>query len=138
MKKMILACALALASAGFGCAYGGVAVAQNGTVYVARNDSFLFGALRKVFVCKANGATLSSGGVEAVFAGGVTRSATILSGGGLYVSSGGAASATTINGSFDEILSGATASGTTVIGGGIDAVFAGGTTGHYGHQRRAV
>ena len=33
-----------------GCAYGGLGVAPNGTVYVARNDMFLFGALRKINV----------------------------------------------------------------------------------------
>jgi hypothetical protein len=52
MRKLFLAGILALsAGAGFGCAYGGIAVAQNGTVYVARNDMFLFGALRKLYAC---------------------------------------------------------------------------------------
>jgi len=34
-----------------GCAYGGAA-ASGDKVVIARNDSFLFGALRTVFVCK--------------------------------------------------------------------------------------
>jgi hypothetical protein len=42
-----------------GCAYGGVASTPDGTVVITRNDLFLFGALRKVFVCKATGNTLS-------------------------------------------------------------------------------
>ena len=41
-----------------GCAYGGVASTPDGTVVITRNDLFLFGALRKVFVCKVNGAAL--------------------------------------------------------------------------------
>jgi len=41
-----------------GCAYGGVASTPDGTIVITRNDLFLFGALRKVFVCKANGAKL--------------------------------------------------------------------------------
>jgi hypothetical protein len=42
-----------------GCAYGGVASTPDGTVVITRNDLFLFGALRKVFLCKASGSTLS-------------------------------------------------------------------------------
>ncbi|HEY5450538.1 MAG TPA: hypothetical protein VIQ54_17410 [Polyangia bacterium] len=41
-----------------GCAYGGVASTPDGTIVITRNDLFLFGALRKVFVCKANGGKL--------------------------------------------------------------------------------
>ena len=41
-----------------GCAYGGVAATPDGTVVITRNDLLLFGALRKVFVCKVNGAAL--------------------------------------------------------------------------------
>ena len=41
-----------------GCAYGGVASTPDGTVVITRNDLFLFGALRKVFVCKVNGNAL--------------------------------------------------------------------------------
>ena len=50
LKVGVVAMALAsLAGVGSGCAYGAMAIAQDGTVFVARNDSFLFGALRKVF-----------------------------------------------------------------------------------------
>ncbi len=42
-----------------GCAYGGVAAAPDGTIVITRNDLFLFGALRKVFVCKVAGSTLN-------------------------------------------------------------------------------
>ena len=41
-----------------GCAYGGVASTPDGTVVITRNDLFLFGALRKVCVCKVNGTAL--------------------------------------------------------------------------------
>lgn len=41
-----------------GCAYAGVAAAPDGTIIIARNDFFLAGLLRKVFICKANGAQL--------------------------------------------------------------------------------
>jgi hypothetical protein len=53
MKKtiaMILA-AGAIAGALPGCSYGGIATAGD-KVVITRNDSFLFGILRKVFVCK--------------------------------------------------------------------------------------
>lgn len=33
------------------CSYGGVAAAGN-SVVITRNDAFLFGALRKVYVCQ--------------------------------------------------------------------------------------
>ena len=39
-------------SGGFGCAYGGIATAPDGSVYVARNDLLLFGLLRKVYTCR--------------------------------------------------------------------------------------
>ena len=63
MKKVmgfVLAAALA-APALSGCAYGGIATTQDGTkAIVTRNDAFLFGILRKVFVCKvADGGTQS-------------------------------------------------------------------------------
>mgnify|MGYP000901162337 CR=1 FL=1 len=60
MKAGVLAMALAgLAGAGAGCSYGAMAIAQDGTVYVARNDSFLFGALRKMYACKPNAAEMT-------------------------------------------------------------------------------
>ena len=42
-----------------GCAYGGVATSGDKAV-VLRNDAFLFGALRKAFVCKVTDKGLSS------------------------------------------------------------------------------
>jgi hypothetical protein len=39
-----------------GCSYGSVAAHQNGKLYVARNDLFLFGALRKMYECTPDGA----------------------------------------------------------------------------------
>ena len=43
--------ALALASTLGGCSYAGVATAGDAAI-ITRNDYFLFGALRKVYVCK--------------------------------------------------------------------------------------
>lgn len=44
----------------FGCAYGGVTAINKGkSVVITRNDGFLFGALRKVYVCKAGKSGLS-------------------------------------------------------------------------------
>ncbi len=40
-----------------GCAYAGITSTPDGTVVLARNS--LFGALRKVFVCKVNGNVLN-------------------------------------------------------------------------------
>ena len=40
-----------------GCAYGGIAAMPDGTVLVARNS--LFGGLRKIYVCKVAGNTMS-------------------------------------------------------------------------------
>ena len=54
MKKAI-AMFLALgviAGATSGCAYGMIATSGADKVVITRQDSFLFGALRKVFVCK--------------------------------------------------------------------------------------
>jgi hypothetical protein len=43
-----------------GCAYGGMAMpAAGGQVVITRNDLFLYGALRKVFVCKVTDSGLS-------------------------------------------------------------------------------
>lgn len=61
MKKLV-ALVLAVGALGAstaGCAYGGVGVAGDKAV-VARNDAFLFGILRKVFVCKVTDAGLTS------------------------------------------------------------------------------
>lgn len=40
-----------------GCAYGGIAAMPDGTVLIARNS--LLGGLRKIYVCKVNGSTMS-------------------------------------------------------------------------------
>ena len=59
MKKLgVLALLAATFSGAFGCAYAGLATAPDGSVYVARNDLFLLGLLRKVYVCKPAGAGL--------------------------------------------------------------------------------
>ena len=56
-KKVILMCALMAAPVlgSVGCSYGGVAAHSNGKLYVARNDGFLFGALRKFYECSPDG-----------------------------------------------------------------------------------
>ena len=61
MKKAILTtfALLTIASAGTGCAYGGIGTVGDKAV-IARNDGFLFGILRKVFVCKVGDAGLTS------------------------------------------------------------------------------
>ncbi len=56
MKRIIIAAAIGLmALPAAGCSYGGMA-SHNGKLYVARNDSFLFGALRKMYECTPDGA----------------------------------------------------------------------------------
>ena len=54
MKKALgFVLAVATAAPLTGCAYGQIATTQDGSkVVVTRNDLFLYGALRKVFVCK--------------------------------------------------------------------------------------
>jgi hypothetical protein len=47
----IVLAASALGGGISGCAYGSIATAGD-KVVITRQDSFLFGALRKVFVCK--------------------------------------------------------------------------------------
>jgi len=52
IKSLMKASAVTLLFATIaGCAYGGAA-ASGDKVVIARNDSFLFGALRTVYVCK--------------------------------------------------------------------------------------
>jgi hypothetical protein len=48
-----------LAGALSGCAYSGVAVSGDKAV-IARNDAFLYGILRKTFVCKITDGGLSN------------------------------------------------------------------------------
>ncbi len=58
VSTLLMWCFLGGAMAtGAGCAYGGVAAMPDGTVLVARNS--LLGGLRKIYVCKVNGSTLS-------------------------------------------------------------------------------
>lgn len=63
--KRMIASGLMLATLGSagvalnGCAYGGVASTPDGTVVIVRNDYFLAGLLRKVYVCKVNGNQLA-------------------------------------------------------------------------------
>src|SRR5258708_3474984 len=79
----------------------------------------------------------SSGGVEAVFAGGTTRSATILSSGNLYVSSGGVASGTTISSGGVQHVYGS-AIGTVLFNSGYQGVASGGTAGGPRVHRRGA
>lgn len=61
MKKilgLVLLAGIAATSLG-GCAYGGVAASGDKAV-IARNDGFLFGILRKVFVCKISDAGVTA------------------------------------------------------------------------------
>lgn len=57
LKKMVFVLLAVLMVASTACAYGGLA-SHNGKLYVARNDAFLFGALRKIFVCQDTGGKL--------------------------------------------------------------------------------
>jgi len=60
MKKGIaLVLAVAALSSAAGCSYGGIAAAGD-KVVVTRNDNFLFGILRKVYVCKVSDAGLAA------------------------------------------------------------------------------
>ncbi len=62
MKKLtcFLFAASVIASAATGCSYGGAAGAGADKVVITRNDAFLFGILRKVFVCKVTDAGVSA------------------------------------------------------------------------------
>jgi hypothetical protein len=52
-KKLAAIALLGMALSGsFGCAYGGIATAPDGSVLVARNDLLLFGLLRKIYSCR--------------------------------------------------------------------------------------
>jgi hypothetical protein len=61
MKKALASAMLIglVSTLGAGCAYSGVAVSGDKAV-VLRNDSFLFGILRKAFVCKVTDAGVSA------------------------------------------------------------------------------
>jgi hypothetical protein len=57
----IVLAASALSSGLTGCAYGSIATAGD-KVVITRQDGFLFGALRKVFVCKVTDAGVANCG----------------------------------------------------------------------------
>ena len=58
MRTKLLALALATVAVApaTGCSYGDMLVHPNGKIYVARQDRFLFGALRKLYECSPDGA----------------------------------------------------------------------------------
>jgi hypothetical protein len=61
MNKARLAAVSVLAAIGLslvGCSYGGTTASGDNAV-ITRNDMFLFGALRKVYVCKVTEGGLS-------------------------------------------------------------------------------
>lgn len=62
MKKAMIWLLLALSLAVFtqttGCAYGGIA-GHKGKIYILRNDMFLAGFLRKVYVCIPQGTDIA-------------------------------------------------------------------------------
>jgi hypothetical protein len=63
MKKSIASVLAAVTVAGalsMGCMYGGVSGVGADKVVIARNDGFLFGILRKVFVCKVGDTGVSA------------------------------------------------------------------------------
>lgn len=57
VSTLMLWCLLGAGATSVGCAYGGMAAMPDGTVLVARNA--LLGSLRKIYVCKVNGSTMS-------------------------------------------------------------------------------
>ncbi len=63
MKKIVAAMMLVgMVGGATGCSYGAIDTAGNDKVVITRQDGFLFGALRKVFVCKVtDGGTASCG-----------------------------------------------------------------------------
>ncbi len=65
MKKIAAAMMLAVMVVDTtGCAYGSIATAGNDKVVITRNDMFLYGALRKVFVCKVTDGGAASCGTN--------------------------------------------------------------------------
>jgi hypothetical protein len=59
MKLSIALVLAASAALSQGCAYGSIATAGD-KVVITRQDAFLFGALRKVFVCKVTDAGVAN------------------------------------------------------------------------------
>ena len=59
MRRIInVACVVAIAGCLSGCFYAGVATSGDAAI-IARNDAFLFGALRRVYVCRITPAGLT-------------------------------------------------------------------------------
>ncbi len=56
MRKTLALLASLIALPVIGCSYGEIVAHDNGKLYVARNDGFLFGALRKMYECTPDGA----------------------------------------------------------------------------------
>ena len=57
MKKFLTPMFIALMGiSSVACSYGSAATHSNGKLYLARNDNFLFGALRKMYECTPDGA----------------------------------------------------------------------------------
>ena len=54
MKKLMTAAAVVITAGAIfmGCSYAGVAITSDGKAIVPRNDDFLYGMLRAVYVCK--------------------------------------------------------------------------------------
>ncbi|MCP4674626.1 MAG: hypothetical protein GY854_03755 [Deltaproteobacteria bacterium] len=62
MKKVIkgLFAAALLAATVASCSYGAIALTPSNKLVVMRNDAFLFGALRSVYVCDVTGTGLTN------------------------------------------------------------------------------
>jgi len=61
MKKILLALvAVPALVVSLGCSYGGMSGVGADKVVITRNDMFLYGALRQVFVCKVADSGVSS------------------------------------------------------------------------------
>jgi hypothetical protein len=58
-KLLVVTGLLASALSVTGCAYGVATTVGKDYVVVTKNDTFLFGAFRKVYVCKATASGLS-------------------------------------------------------------------------------
>ena len=54
MKKLLAAVAVVMTAGAIfaGCSYAGVAATSDGKVVLPRNDDFLYGLLRAIYVCK--------------------------------------------------------------------------------------
>ena len=68
MKLAKTLCALGLVAmtlgGAFGCAVSAMTTTADGTVYAARSDGLLMGALRKMYACKPAGTSMNCTEVE--------------------------------------------------------------------------